>query len=65
MSSGGGNIIINHAKTALENPLVHGHLPEPMVKNLDPILARDGSTWTARDKKDVAAAFTWALTQIP
>jgi hypothetical protein len=64
MSSGGGTVIVNHAKQALSDPLVHGQLPPKTQTMIDPILAKDVSLWTARDKKDIAAAFTWGLCNI-
>jgi hypothetical protein len=64
MSSGGGTIIVNHAKTALTDPLVHGQLPPATQKLIDPTLAKDPSTWTASEKKDVGVAFSWAINNI-
>jgi hypothetical protein len=60
---GSGGVIIVHtaAVQALTDPTVHGGLPINTQLLIDPILGKDLSTWTHRDKKDVAAAFTWAL----
>jgi len=61
MGGSSGGIIVQHAKTALTDPLVHGGLPPRTQEIVTAILARDPSTWVARDKQDLAAAFTWAL----
>lgn len=64
MGGSGGVIIVNHAKQALSDPLVHGQLPIRTRAMIDPILAKDVSLWTLRDKKDIAAAFTWGMCNI-
>jgi hypothetical protein len=64
MGGSAGGIIVQHAKTALTDPLVHGGLPAATQKVIDPILAKEPTAWTPRDKKDLASAFTWALTNL-
>jgi hypothetical protein len=65
MSGGGGGVIIIDAtKATLSNPLVHGNLPEAWPPIIDPILAKDSASWTAKDKKQAAACYTWALTNL-
>lgn len=61
MSGGGGHIILDATQQTLTNPLVHGALPDKWPAIIDPILARDPSTWSMKDKKDLAACYTWAL----
>jgi hypothetical protein len=61
MSGGGGHVILDNTRTTLTNPLVSGALPPATQALIAPILAADPSTWTARNKKDLAAAYTWAL----
>jgi hypothetical protein len=57
---GGGPIVVNHAKHALSDPIVHGQLPPATQTLIDPVLAKDPGTWTPREKKDVKGAFNWA-----
>jgi hypothetical protein len=64
MGGSAGGIIVQHAKTALSDPLVHGSLKERTRAVIDPILAKEPSAWSPRDKQDLAAAFTWALTNL-
>jgi hypothetical protein len=62
MGGGGGVIIVrDSAVQALSNPIVHGQLPATMTGSLDPILAKDPSTWSAQDGEIVGRAFHWAL----
>lgn len=61
MSGGGGHIIIQQARIALTNPLVHGALPTQMQNCIDPILAKSDSDWTNTDKIVIGHALTWAL----
>jgi hypothetical protein len=62
MGGNSGGIIVQHAvKATLTDVTVHGQLPPKTQAMVDPILAKDQATWSARDKKDLAAAFTWAL----
>jgi hypothetical protein len=62
--SDGGIIVQRAVHDTLTDPLVHGNLPPKWPAIVDPILARDPSTWTAKEKKDLAACFTWALTNL-
>jgi hypothetical protein len=62
--SSGGIIVQNAAKATLSNPIVHGSLPEKWLPIIDSIMKKDLPSWTAKDKKDMAACFTWALTNL-
>jgi hypothetical protein len=55
------DILAKSAIESLSNPLVHDRLLPTMLRFLDPVLARDPSTWKMQDRKDVAQAFTWAM----
>jgi hypothetical protein len=62
MGGAGGSIIVSDAVHAtLTNPVVHGQLPEKTQQMVDPILAKDQSTWSTREKKDLGIALSWAL----
>lgn len=65
MSGGGGGVIIvNHARKALSNPLVHGQLQTAMQVLVDAVFDKDDADWTARDRDIVGKAFAWALKNI-
>ena len=62
MGGGDGAVIVSDSvKAALTNPLVHGNLPAKWPAIIDPILAREPSTWSAKDKQSLSAAYSWAL----
>jgi hypothetical protein len=61
MSGGGGGVIIIHTVQVLKDPLVYGMLPINTKLLIDPILAKDPSLWTLREKKDLSIAYSWAL----
>lgn len=64
MSGGGGHIIIQHAKIAMSDPLVHGNLPDAIKALIDPILAKEDAQWSVSDKLLIAHAYNWALCNI-
>lgn len=58
---GGGNIIIRAAiKATLQEPLVHGNLPDWMRHKADTILAKDVNDWSDEEHHAVAWVFNWA-----
>jgi hypothetical protein len=59
MGGSGGGIIINHARTALSDPTIHGQLPTAMCIMVDAVLDKD--EWDDKDKEIIAKAFRWAL----
>ena len=62
MGGGDGGVIVRqHVKEVLTHPLVHGSLPAKWPPIIDPILARESSTWSAKEKVSLSAAFSWAL----
>jgi hypothetical protein len=62
MGGGDGGVIVQDSvKATLTHPLVHGNLPTKWPEIIDPILAKDSSTWTAKEKRDLSAAYSWAL----
>ncbi len=57
---GGGTIIIRNAiKTTLEDPVIHGSLPDEEKAIVDPILAKDVNDWTQEEQHLTAKAFFW------
>ena len=62
MGGGDGTVIVSKAvHDTLTNPIVHGQLPVKWPGIVDPILARDPGTWSAKDKRELSACFSWAL----
>ena len=58
---GGGTIIIRSAmKKALNDPLIHGDLPDKMTKVIDPVLAKDEGMWSLAEHHAVNDVFNWA-----
>lgn len=64
MSGGGGHIILSNTKATLSDPLVHGALPPKTTAIIDPILAKDPSTWSALERREIAKAYSWALNNL-
>jgi hypothetical protein len=58
---GGGPIIRGHSKTVLTDPTVHGQLSSEQCALIDPILAKEESTWDVADRALVGSVYLWAL----
>lgn len=62
MGGGDGTIITRKSvKQTLLMPEVHGRLPATITGSLDPILAKDESTWTEHDVHLVSNAIHWSM----
>jgi hypothetical protein len=62
MGGGDGGVIVRDGVgEILKNPEVHGLLPATITGNLDPVLAKDSSSWGTHEKHIVAKAAEWAL----
>jgi len=59
--SSGGIIVRQNAVTVLTDPTVHGQLPAAVTGPLDPVLAKDPSTWSSHECELVGKAYHWAL----
>jgi hypothetical protein len=57
----GGIIVRSRAVEVLNDPTVHGQLPATVTGSLDPILAKDPSTWNHHECDLVGKAYHWAL----
>jgi hypothetical protein len=57
-----GHVIIrSKTKATLSDPLVHGALPMPLQEAVDPVLAKEESSWTHADCIVAGHAYSWAL----
>jgi hypothetical protein len=62
---GGGTIIIGrHARTALSDPAIHDALPPATKLLVDAVFDKAEADWTAKDRKIIGNAISWALTNI-
>ena len=62
MSGGGGGGVIIHAKRFLNDPTIHGALPDPIRQEVDSILHKE--PWDEDDKEIAIGAIAWALRNI-
>lgn len=64
MGGSGGVIIVNHARQALSDPLVHGQLHPGTQALVDAVFAKADGDWIEQDRDIIGKAFHWAIKNI-
>jgi hypothetical protein len=64
MGGSGGVIIVQNARKALSDPLVHGQLQTATQVLVDAVFDKDDADWTAKDREIIGKAFAWAIKNI-